>query len=227
MGTYPCLNRTMNFCIVQKKLNVFLKSTDDPKVLLSRIDEILKSEELIGYSFNSLFELLKRFKSDIKTFSKIQDKLRESPLLKKFLMRKLASSELGIIRKIEYYSFVKDLLGMGSRSIENAIRSNFYKIASQPIKELTRETYAQFDFIRTLISALAKHNLIDATHLEKVIFSENTSPIVKAISIRSIGAVKDFNGNAERIINKILDDPRLDIKGISYYISSPLWVKEY
>ena len=205
-----------------KEIECFLKSTKDPNVLLSRIDEILQSEELIGYSFNSLFEVLKRFRGEPGVYSKIQDKLRQSPLLKKFLMRKLASSELGIIRKVEYYSFVKDLLGLGNKNIEKLIRDNFFKLAARPI---TRGSWAQYDFIRTLTKSLAKHRLLLPEHIEKLIFSPEVSDKVKKVAINSLSLLKDPNRKIEGVINKILDSKTLYLQGTPYFLADAVGSK--
>ena len=150
-----------------------------------------------------------RFKTDLHVFGKIQDKLRSSPLLKNFIMRKISSKELGIIRKIEYYSFVKELLGLGSESIEKAIRDNFFELAKKPI---SRMSFSQRDFIHTLMQSMTKHNLIKSEHLGKLIFSKETSRATKLFAIESLGDVKQRGSITEEIAIKILNDKSFDKK---------------
>ena len=47
-----------------KRIDCLLKNEADPSKIIQSIDTILKSEHLIGYMFNSIYELLQRLKKD-------------------------------------------------------------------------------------------------------------------------------------------------------------------
>ena len=153
-----------------KRIDCLLKNETDPSKILQSVDTILKSEHLIGYMFNSIYELLQRLKKDgeFSLLTKIQSKLKNSPLIKKFLMRKLASETLGIIRKIDYYAFWRDMTGKPNEKIEALITNAFFKIFE---KRIQHDDYDEIDFKETLIQSIIKHKILKPEKLKEMITS--------------------------------------------------------
>ncbi|MCY4495457.1 MAG: hypothetical protein OXB92_16560, partial [Acidimicrobiaceae bacterium] len=96
-----------------KELDCLLKQKLSPEQKEKVLDEILASENLLGYNFHGIWELLQREEKEgnFTALVRLRKKLQQSEVLKHFLMRKLAASELGILRKIDYYAFYLDMTG--------------------------------------------------------------------------------------------------------------------
>ena len=62
---------------IAKKIDCLLKKTRNPKAIIDAMDIVLKNENLIGYMFNSIYELLQRMKKD-GHFSSLQKVQRET-----------------------------------------------------------------------------------------------------------------------------------------------------
>ena len=159
LNAYESLLKSDNPKIITaKKIDCLLKELKSVDTVLKVLDQLLKDETLIGYSFNSLYELIQRFSKEgnIDALVKIQRRLDRSPELNHFLMRKLASKELGILRRIDYYAFWRDMTGKKNKNIEEVIRKAFLKFATSP----TNDDYNRIDFIETLTQSMIKHGLI-------------------------------------------------------------------
>ncbi len=187
----PLFSSDKEFLKKAKELECYLKNTSSPEELLKVLDEILKNETLIGYSFNSFYEVMQRLikKGDVESLVKIQDKLKKSELLNHFLMRKLTSKDLGVIRKIDYYVFWKKMTGKGSEEVEKRIRAIFMKMVMQPTKS---GDYNHRDFKLTLFQTMVKNELMDADMLDHIITNSTDSVTIEA-ALRAVDEVKGIN----------------------------------
>jgi hypothetical protein len=180
--------------VMAKKLDCLLKNANDSS-LIDSIDTILKDKLLIGYSFNSINELLQRLKSEGKfdLLTKIQNKLQGNQLLQHFLMSKLSSKELGILRKIDYYAFWKNMTNSSNDQIEKVIEDVFVKMATTP----TKNDRNKMDYIATLFQSMKKHELITTNQLQKIIKESDDDKLMLVLcagaSVNSGIAPKDTN----------------------------------
>ena len=85
------LNRHSELLLRSKQLNCLLKKDLSEEELMALLDEILSHEQLLGYNFNSLWELMNRFKDENPVKEKILQKLSNSSVLDAFVARKLNS----------------------------------------------------------------------------------------------------------------------------------------
>ena len=142
-----------------KELDCLLKQDLSEEQKLAILDEILQDERLLGYNFNAIWSLLQeqKKKGNFAFLDKLQKKLSESIILKHFLMRKLSSKELGILRKIDYYAFYRDMTNQREKDIEDIILSASLKMLIQKVKE---DDYGRRDFQQTLFDSLIKNDLV-------------------------------------------------------------------
>lgn len=151
-----------------RELDCLMKKELSDEELLAAVDAALTDEKTLGYSFNAIWELLQRQKKEgnFLFLKKIQDKLKASEVLKHFIMQKLANRELGIVRKIDYYSFFTEITGERNDKVEDLIRSAAMKIFVLPNPE---QDFAFRDFKQTLAQSLMKNKLFDKKFLDTYI----------------------------------------------------------
>lgn len=168
-----------------------LKNLKEPNELLKVIDNALMDESLLGYTFNSIWEFAQRLKSDgnINLLTPVQDKLKNSPVLNNFLMRKLAKAELGLLRKIDYYSFYRDMTGKKVESVEKAIENFYIASADQFFKKTDKMSYDERDFFMTLRESINKNNLKTPVLNEKIELIYVAALKSKVQDISSLGAI--------------------------------------
>jgi hypothetical protein len=201
-GYEPLFSSNNQFLNRAKELECILKNTNDPDKLLDVLDQILKSETLIGYSFNSIYELMQRFtkQGNINALVKLQNRLKSSPLLNKILMRKLASKELGIIRKIDYYAFWSQMTGSSNQQIEKKIQDAFIKITLKEAK-----SYDEQDFQKTLFTAMSKNGLLaDGEALNKIINSQQSTDDTLQMALQAISDSPVQIDKSAKLIHDIL-----------------------
>ena len=197
-----------------KELDCLLKTTKDPKVLLSVLDEVLKEDSLIGYNFNSIYEIIQRLmkSGEVESLVKVRQKLRDSSEMNQFLMKKLASNELGLLRRIDYYAFWKSMTNSSNGMIEKKIRDVYVEMM---LKASRDDDYQARDFKDTLTQSLSKHGLVRGPELRLIL----KSPIADKYAITNVAYVIG-NSNvpiegASEMLKEIVKSPKAD--GYIYY----------
>lgn len=120
------------------------------KETLKTVDSMLKNRKTIGYSFNSLVELVGRLKAsknpdDRKLFESVQKRLMGNAELQEFIQAKLASPQVSLIRKMDYYAFYKLF---SDRSLPNVdalmLKTAKAQLAQKPKKASDARTFRQY-----------------------------------------------------------------------------------
>jgi hypothetical protein len=209
LNAYESLVKTNNPKVLSaKKIDCLLKELNSIDSIIEVLDQLLEDEILIGYSFNSLYELIQRFSrnGNVDALIKIQKKLEGSTVLRHFLMRKLASKDIGVLRRIDYYAFWRDMTGKSNKNIEQIIKKSFLKFATTP----TNNDYNRIDFIETLTQSMIKHRLLKDNEYKTLV--DNPQLVVTALSAvaESIGKRDSPLPNTDKLFLKILQHPRAD-----------------
>ena len=123
LQAYPSLDTSGNPLLkLAKELDCGLK--DDGMSfgeLTGILDKILQDENLIGYNFNGLVEVVKKYQErGGADWKRLQSYLKNSEVLAKFIGKKLRSPSVGTLRKIDYYALYRSL-GMPEEAIQEAI----------------------------------------------------------------------------------------------------------
>ena len=155
LNAYPALAQSDNDLLKQARLlDCLLNKSQDEASLLRTIDEIMKNPQLIHYTFNSLLDKLKTLKrGQLDMHNKILEKLKSSTEMIQFLTQKLQSPSLGILRKIDYFSFYEELYGKSDR-IRSALLDHSIKILKT---NQSSTSYDVRDYKVTLLQSLSKH----------------------------------------------------------------------
>ena len=156
LNAYKPLHKTDDATLVRARfLDCLLKQSSGEK-LLKVLDEILKDPKLIRYTYNAILEKLKSLKAEGKDTSEILKKLKSSPVLKQFLSQKLTGKRLGILRKIDYFSFYEEVYGKNPK-----IKAQLLDKATKAFERIPSNSYDEVDYKVTLLRSLSKHGYLD------------------------------------------------------------------
>ena len=189
LNAYPALAQSDDEILKQARLlDCVLNYSTDEESILKAIDEILKDPKLIQYTFNSLLDKLKTLKQDQpELHKKILEKLKTNSEMSQFLAQKLENPSLGILRKIDYFSFYEELYGQ-SDQIRSALLNQSIKILESTQSD---DSYDVRDYKRTLMQSLEKHGYL--THPKGIKFleqaMEDSSKFVRMDAIEAAGII--------------------------------------
>ena len=225
LNAYQALLSTEDKQLWEARINdCILKAKNQPKAILETLDRILKNPVSIGYGFNSIYELMQRLSGnvtleDLALRDQVQDKLKNNASLQEFLAQKLASPQLGLIRKIDYYAFFREMTGTPFASIERLIRSKaLEQLAMQGKKADDRDLR---DYQETLLKALDKHELADQEFLNQLLDSSQIgSHVLKRIP--EVYSTADMDVRFA-VLRRLLNHPKVDsslLPAIVYHMPS-------
>ena len=164
----PLLSSKNEDLIRAKKLDCVIKNNlGKPEIALKAIEEILKDERMLALTFNTIWSFLRELREkDSEAYKKLKEKLSSSKSVRSYLARKLASNRVGLVRKITYYSFLKEVTGVRQPKIEDKIIDASIKILSGP---LTARDYDQRDFRESLLNSLNSHGYLNKRFLDSIL----------------------------------------------------------
>ncbi len=145
-----------------RDINCMLKKNNNSAGQLRElVDRILSDEELIGYSFHNLWELSMRLKKEgqFEKLAIIEERIRNSSKMNNFLMRKLASKEVGILRMIDYYVYYRDIVNRPMPAIENKIRNNYLVLVKSRLQNPEGLSHDEVDFLNTNLQSILKQRM--------------------------------------------------------------------
>ena len=123
------------------------------------LDQALKSKSAIAYNFNSIWELIQRLgEKNPRQFSRLQNKLKNSSQLLSLLRKKFRDPQLGVIRKIDYYAFYRDMMSETTPRMRQMEKKLLEKSAPWFHKDLV-ENLDLRDFTFTLLNSLLKNEI--------------------------------------------------------------------
>lgn len=160
LNAHEALSSTDNPMLTKaKQIDCVLKNRKNVTELSQAIDEILSSNELIGYNFNSLQEALYALQKDDpdNILPAILAKLRGSERLQSYLLERLQGSRLGLLGKMDTYAFYRDFIGGKHDVLEKKI---IEAAMSEKFLNSPDTSYDMRDYKETLFQSLIKNNLI-------------------------------------------------------------------
>ena len=207
LNAYKPLHKTDSATLVRARFLDCLLKQSSGEELLKVLDEILKDPKLIRYTYNSILEKLKNLKTAGDDSSQIINKLKSSPALKQFLSQKLTGKRLGILRKIDYFSFYEEIYGKSPK-----IRSQLLNKASEAFEKIPTNSYDELDYKVTLLQSLAKHGYLDNKQginlLNKAATDNNST--MRMMAMDTAGYVGE---KAIPILEKGIKDPDASTRG--------------
>lgn len=138
--------------------------------------------ELIPYSFNNLVEMrnslikaaAKETKADVKAKKNemaktILERMKKHPTVLAFLTTKIRSKQVGVLRKVDYYHFYRNLTGKNEPDVETEIQSKVLEELKKPLPRTTQSSRnLARDYRRTLLESLLKNKLATPDITEKL-----------------------------------------------------------
>tara|TARA_R110002072_G_scaffold64203_5_gene159714 strand:+ start:46074 stop:48803 length:2730 start_codon:yes stop_codon:yes gene_type:complete len=198
-----------------REIDCLLKGEQDKENLDLVFNVILSDERLLGYSYNSVFELLKSLKSsgDISSYVFLQNKLKNSQTFTHFIQRKLASNQLSLIKKIEYLAFLKEVTGNEYTQVRESMLS--LAIEQLNVKKRSENDYDLTDYKYTLIEALGKHKFLDQKTSVKIMNLSNLSlkdkSLIYGYLTNDLGYEKDESIEND-LISKLITSAKKKVK---------------
>jgi hypothetical protein len=153
-----------------REIDCLLKKNPEDEIALRTVDRILADPALIGYNFNTMWELLLRAKrvNNRALYDAVRDRMRASANLTHFLHSKFENKKVGVVRKIDFYSFYKDVYGGKLPELETSLRGIIVKMVTDGLGkgELSQD---EQQFHRSLLDSLAKADLLTAADTQQLI----------------------------------------------------------
>ncbi len=189
-----------------KELDCALKNSNNESQILSMLDKILKDEKVFPYVFNGLWGLLQKLKKEgnIALYDKVKEKFKESPLLIRFVEKKLKDSKVGLLPKLDYYSFYRQFMDKDFSAIDDEIEKGVLKILLRPATN-----YDQRDFQKTLLASLVKNEFSRIGKMFKTIIdSKDVTPEMLGSVANAIGYSELPIAGADAVLKQIIDSPK-------------------
>ncbi|NUM87972.1 MAG: hypothetical protein HUU37_02095 [Bdellovibrionales bacterium] len=191
-----------------RRLDCLFRKGRSKEELHEALSEALRDRRSIGLTFNSIFEALQRLKREgqAELLKEVQEKLRGSAVLQAFLSEKLASRQLGVLRKIDYYAFSREMWDRSDARAEDQIRAAAMSQLLVPLRNAN--DYDRRDYKQTLMESLSKHGLVTKEFLGALVDSPKADYDALGLVAQFIGASKHPIEGASEILRKIVDSPK-------------------
>ena len=152
-----------DFLLDVKRIECLLRTANNEEDILLALKEATSSEEKIHHLLHAIYEKFKGATSEKEIVRKF---LLEESIFIKFLKKKLYSKELGILRKIDYYAFYRDLKEEKWEDLESSIRK---KVFEQLEKPHDPNDWNTIDYNITLLKSLGKHDMLPVKDLLNIV----------------------------------------------------------
>ena len=176
------------------------------------LDEVLVSEEVLGYHFNSIERLLKR--KDVNFQEELIRKLKEGDVFHSFLRRRLSSSRVGMLRKIGFLFLWKKLYSSEYLEFRKEREEEIYGSIKRLFKGLGYEglrSYDLRDYKLSVLNHLLKYEFEEAKFLEVLKLALDD----KNESVRNEAVIVAGKLGGERawpVIEKAIDDENWTVR---------------
>ncbi len=183
-----------------KKIDCDLLNAQNENDLIKAIDQFLIHPAIYGYSFETLFQVLKpEYKEALRVLQKRSDFLQ-------FLISKIESKQTGIIRKVEYYALYKKIAQRSFPMVDQAIMKKTKEYALKA----NLDNYDQRDFIQSLFQTLNQNNLTSAELLQQIILDTKDSYHASVFVLDALQSSAQPIEFSKDIVLQLLNKPNLD-----------------
>lgn len=196
---------TDSFLLDLKRKECQLKNAKSKEEILSALDAITSSQAMIHFGFNSIWEKLQN-NTDPQLQLDIQNHLKNKPEILQFIENKLQSKQLGLLRKIDYYAFYRDLTGNRSAKVEENI---FQLGLTQLTLPIEQDNYAAIDYKSTLLQSLLKNSILNDDQIITILNSKNVDTKIINNFLSEFNDQKRYPKNSSLILSKVLDSNEL------------------
>lgn len=136
-----------------KELECKIKNLTFGPEYIQVVSRILENDSRVAYSFHSISSYMRQLQEEGKVaeYAELKSMMQKSSAMHSFLQRKFLKPELGILLKIDYYTFYRDVMGNSIPSIEGSLRAIALTILARD-SEKNPDLYGyQETLLRTII----------------------------------------------------------------------------
>ena len=200
----PLLYSSKDELLAAKALGCDVRNAPDFDALTDPLTRMLSNPDYVAYNLNVIWETFRRYSKEQPAQSAaLRKQLVASSPLMNLLHHKLKSPETGLLMKIEYYSFYKELTGQPLTAVESHLLDSvsYFLLAG----DLAGNEYDIRDFRESLLSSVADHQLAESAFYLNLI----RSPQAQSDTLYTLtwSFVKASPVGAEQIISEIIDHP--------------------
>ena len=214
----PLLYSSQEKLLAAKALGCEVRNAADVDALTEPLVRMLSDPDYVAYNLNVIWETFRRYSREAPAQSAaLRMQLVDSIPLMNLLRDKLITTETGLLMKIEYYSFYKELTGNTLTAVESHMLDSvrYFLLA----RDLAGSEYDIRDFRESLLSSVADHQLAEESFYLDLI----RSPQARGDTLYTLtwSFVKTSPEGAEQIISEMIDHPYMDSGTLR---GSALWV---
>jgi hypothetical protein len=215
---FPLLYSSEDSLLAAKNLGCEVRNSLTFHELENAITSILSNQDYVAYNFNVVWEAFNNY-SDGHTeeYAALKKHLVASYPLMSLLNKKLKSPQTGLLMKIEYYSFYRDLTGNTNREVEGLILDQVRYFLQAT--DLAGSQYDIRDFRESLLLSLASHQLAETSFYQSIINAQD----VQSVTLYTLtwSFLKESPPEAEFLISQIVRHPKADngtLRGASLWV---------
>jgi hypothetical protein len=214
----PLFHSNQARLVAARQLGCEVRNSPDPAALHDTLARILADPEYVAYNLDAVREALRRYRQrQPEAYDALRNQLAASQPLMQLLYDKLKSARTGLLMKIEYYSFYKELTGSALPRVEAAIleQVRYFLLAD----DLAGSEYDIRDFRESLLLSLASHQLAGPDFYRELIHR----PDAQAATLYTLAwsFLKQSPPGADRLVAEIVSQPRA---GRGALRASALWM---
>ena len=217
----PLLYSSQDSLLEAKALGCKVRRSSTHDELEQALLSILSNQQYLAYNLNAVWDAFQKYAQDNATeYKALRNQLVSSEPLMRLLNAKLRSPQTGLLMKIEYYSFYKELTGNTAREVEALILEQVrYFLLAQ---DLVGSGYDIRDFREALLLSVASHQLAQTPfYLEVIHLPEVQNATLYALVWTFL---KQSPPEAERLVSEVVEHPKVENDTLR---AAALWVMNH
>ena len=208
LNAYPALLQSSQSDLMEARtLACELRTSSNIDALQVAFTRILSNPDYLAYNLNALWDAFWQVREQSpEAYEALKQQMASSAPLMSLLNSKLKSPQTGLLMKIEYYSFYRELTGDTSGEVEALIIQHVRHFMLA--QDLAGSAYDIRDFRESLLISVASHQLADTGFYRGLI--QDPQVASDTLSALSWSFVKQSPPEAEALIQDIIIHPQSD-----------------
>ena len=215
----PLFNASETSLLTAKDLGCNVRNSTTFEQLQAALDKILGSPTYVAYSFNVIWQVFQNLREENpEDYAALRHQLVSSAAVMNLLDSKLKSPQTGLLMKIEYYSYYRELTGNQVTEVEARIleQVHYFMLA----EDLAGSQYDVRDFRESLLLSLASHQLAGPAFYRDLMQSPATDSALLYTLTWSF--LKESPDGAHGLISDIISHPETDsgsLQGAAHWLA--------
>ncbi|MDH3992981.1 MAG: hypothetical protein OEV47_08700 [Gammaproteobacteria bacterium] len=215
----PLLTASEKGLLEAKTLGCNLRNSTTFDQLQIALDNILDSPTYVAYNFNVIWQVFQNLRQNKPAdYEALRGQLVSSTAVMNLLNSKLKSPQTGLLMKIEYYSYYRELTGNQVTEVEIRIleQVRYFMLAD----DLAGSQYDIRDFRESLLLSLASHQLAGPAFYRDLMQSPSTDSAMLYTITWSF--LKESPEGADGLISDIISHYEVDsgsLRGAAHWLA--------